>query len=115
MIPRLGGWRVLWRVREALTCYLNQVCSGHVLGVGAEAESQRWTQDTVKKQKPTAIETAYQSWKSNHSESGDEPGRHNERGGGRVSSGAGGPTRVTCDNLMSRLKTAICILMAFIY
>lgn len=36
---------------EALTCYLHQVCSGHILGVGAEPESQRWTQDT-KKNKP---------------------------------------------------------------
>lgn len=48
MIPRLGVG-----VREALTCYLNQVCGGHVLGVGAEPESQRRTQDTVKKNKKT--------------------------------------------------------------
>lgn len=38
-------------VCDALTCYLNQVCSGHIPGVGAKPESQRWTQDTVKKEK----------------------------------------------------------------
>lgn len=36
-------------VCDALTCYLNQVCSGHIPGVGAKSESQRWTQDTVEK------------------------------------------------------------------
>lgn len=44
MVPRLGVC-----VCEALTCYLNQVSGGHILGVGAKPESQRWTQDTVKK------------------------------------------------------------------
>lgn len=34
---------------EDLTCNPYQVCSGQILGVGAEPESQRWSQDTVKK------------------------------------------------------------------
>lgn len=36
-----------------LTCDLNQICSGHVLGVGANSKSQRWTQDTAREKKKT--------------------------------------------------------------
>lgn len=50
MTPRLGVG-----VCEALTRYLNQVCSGHILGVGAKPKGQRWTQDPVKKKKKKTL------------------------------------------------------------
>lgn len=39
------------KIQTDLTCNLNQICSGHVLGVGANSKSQSWTQDTAKKKK----------------------------------------------------------------
>lgn len=57
--------------------------------------------------------TSCQSWKLNHGESDGKPGRIMKEA--LSEEGECGPTRVTCDNFMSGLKTVICILIAFIY